>query len=111
MISQKLEADITINTKYGKTLIAVAGRSDCSPESRIRLERNIDKYQGVGCVASPEAGAVQINVTFIPAAIPEGKSNPVGFPVLGVWAVDETPISFWERGYSLRLGPATGFGW
>ena len=110
-VSQSLETHITINTRYGKTLLAAAAHSNCNPEPRIRLERNIDKYQGAGCVAGPETGAVRINVTFIPIVTPEDKTNPVGFPVLGVWAVDETPMSFWERGYSLRLGSATVFGW
>lgn len=106
------KTEVEIRNNFGVTRLVLNGQNSCNSTPVIRLKEVSGNYQGLGCLRFPSGLAVaEIKVTFSPKVLSYRGDNPVGFPLSGAWAVDEAPVSFWERGYSLRLGPATKFSW
>lgn len=111
--TEKSQTEIEINNRSGKTILRLLPVSlgTCESKPIIQLKSEAGLYRGSGCL-EPPAGNVttKAEITFMPSSTRE-SGQPTGFPIFGIWAVDDSPVSFWENGYSLRLGPATKLGW
>lgn len=108
-------SEVVIRNAAGITKIFYSINTDsaCRNQGDIQLRKIGRKYSGNGCVGLPDENAKWRYITFeyTPLNVGATEVARLGIPVLNIWGIDSSPLSFWGSGYALRVGESIRIKW
>lgn len=103
---------LTVAGERGSTLITIEKRpgEECVSATDLELFSQDRTIRGSAFLVGP-VGVECFSVSMVDSPVEDVESIRGRFPITAIWAIENSPATFWEHGYALRLGPQLRITW